>query len=1033
MIKKIKLSVALFIICSTSYILAQSPEAVLDEEVTLMPVVSSINLEVSADIIEDQVYIAHYTREAIDNPSEIQFIFWDDNGAKIAHQTFSSQSIRANELYEQSFQILPFPARAEVKVLNNAQQTIARGSVEFDLEGLNLADTTSKIVAYAPVITETDSVLSIEGVLESLRFSGDAEVHLTKRFTDNGSVETVKKMVNFSTEGQKRPYDFQFALSELPSGVYEYEIKAMDLSGNVISPTQADRFFVPGIFLNMNSAISEFNDNLNRFDIQIKGRTNQDGVLQWELIEAGKNIDKGTTERDLVGVFEIELEGIDLTNPDTRLRVSSTTDLLFDKALKDFVSQNELELSLEGFLDIIEAFDDTEVLPDNSEGSIFSEEQRGINNLSSQGKPVPNAQQNVTHTLVIWGGSLLILVLLLICLLFLRNKFNKSKFMLWFLGFILSNVFVATTLAQTPSPVVGWNHPVGQPVWSFTTSGNSEFRFMPVAGEVYDAVTFQDFFPSGGVSTNDIRINIRKSSTVRQYTLASLQAGGTSAVLGANGRDYDFTLDLSKIESAIELNTIRPQTFDDGEWQLQILIRKSGQWYGTALLDPYGEPVGRFVLDSQAPTVTIEYFKSNGTPLVAGEYTREPVSVRINCQDDLSGCSDGQTMVFPDYAVKGNFCGNTDDCNSTGVRQLSICDKAGNCAEPNINIDQYDPIPPRINQAELGFGAYRGNRVRAESDFDLSINFTDPTRIQTVGSGSGTLNNETLRLSTAEYSNLFDENACGTGSTPLQIINNACREIGATCVASGSNYTRRGETDASQNCVASCPVGYSTVGGRCQRDCNTSVFDPVYMCFDFELHDACTTYETYALYDDANGDGIVVEADLIGDLSPFSGPISGADNYNYYSASAHPVYGPSTVQGYLNAYMYEGSDGASLLFFSDKDNSGAGRGNFRAELTISNNAQQDRVIVSDDRNEMRLTGTSGGQNQYEGAFGYVRNSDGAGVGPLGDTFLMKGRFNGFASQNPRAVHFYSVNGDRFELRQNQRFVLKKVSRTECVN
>lgn len=78
-----------------------------------------------------------------------------------------------------------------------------------------------------------------------------------------------------------------------------------------------------------------------------------------------------------------------------------------------------------------------------------------------------------------------------------------------------------------------------------------------------------------------------------------------------------------------------------------------------------------------------------------------------------------------------------------------------------------------------------------------------------------------------------------------------------------------------------------------------------------------------ALYDvwhDTDFDGI--KDTYLGVVSGYTGGIDAAANYNFFSASAHPVNGPNPEAYKSKMFMYEGSDGLSFSVFHNIDAGG---------------------------------------------------------------------------------------------------------------
>ena len=56
------------------------------------------------------------------------------------------------------------------------------------------------------------------------------------------------------------------------------------------------------------------------------------------------------------------------------------------------------------------------------------------------------------------------------------------------------------------------------------------------------------------------------------------------------------------------------------------------------------------------------------------------------------------------------------------------------------------------------------------------------------------------------------------------------------------------------------------------------------------------------------------------EIVPFTGGYSAAENYDYYSNSAHIKKGPQPAAKVSKIYLFQGTDGLHLFFFHNCDN-----------------------------------------------------------------------------------------------------------------
>jgi len=133
------------------------------------------------------------------------------------------------------------------------------------------------------------------------------------------------------------------------------------------------------------------------------------------------------------------------------------------------------------------------------------------------------------------------------------------------------------------------------------------------------------------------------------------------------------------------------------------------------------------------------------------------------------------------------------------------------------------------------------------------------------------------------------------------------------------------------------------------------------------------------VWQDTDGDG--VKDAFLGSVLAYSGGLTGADNYNYYSASAHPVAGPTPVGYESKMYFYEGLDGLSFGMFHNVDEGGSPDNEVLLDLDITGTNPD--VLLSDDSGELSKPSS----NHFDGEWSYGDNTDGGVIGVLdGDTW-----------------------------------------------
>lgn len=152
----------------------------------------------------------------------------------------------------------------------------------------------------------------------------------------------------------------------------------------------------------------------------------------------------------------------------------------------------------------------------------------------------------------------------------------------------------------------------------------------------------------------------------------------------------------------------------------------------------------------------------------------------------------------------------------------------------------------------------------------------------------------------------------------------------------------------------------------------------------------------------------------IGDISSYKGYLSAAMNYNYYSASAHPIVGPHPEEYEGHFFFYEGKEGLALNFFYNIDAGGSSNNQVKMEVSVHGNDQIDKVLLSDDGNEVKKSSSADGVNIYSGKMHYWFNTDGGVIGPLkGDDFKIHVKI--FNVGDNKTVGFHSSNGESLAL------------------
>jgi hypothetical protein len=160
--------------------------------------------------------------------------------------------------------------------------------------------------------------------------------------------------------------------------------------------------------------------------------------------------------------------------------------------------------------------------------------------------------------------------------------------------------------------------------------------------------------------------------------------------------------------------------------------------------------------------------------------------------------------------------------------------------------------------------------------------------------------------------------------------------------------------------------------------------------------------------------GEKIKSDL-GSFLAYKGDKTAYENYNYYSASAHPIVGPQPKGFFESVFMYIDKDGKSYLnIFWGVDGGGSADTKVDVDIKTSGNAKADSVILSDDSGEMKLKSSTADENNYEGRFQYWSNTDGAVIGPF-TTEEYKIEVSVLNGGDNKDAKFYSQDGNDLTL------------------
>jgi PEP-CTERM motif len=142
----------------------------------------------------------------------------------------------------------------------------------------------------------------------------------------------------------------------------------------------------------------------------------------------------------------------------------------------------------------------------------------------------------------------------------------------------------------------------------------------------------------------------------------------------------------------------------------------------------------------------------------------------------------------------------------------------------------------------------------------------------------------------------------------------------------------------------------------------------------------CVSASAAPMLFDVYGDYISKSTETyLGTIGAFSGDIGHIDNYNYFSASGHPVNGPTpTTQEAFFWFYYAPNNTLSFNLIQGKDNSTPDYWNY-TNWEFQFNTGGYNVLLTDDTGEPMGFTDNGGGNMSAG-FQYIHNSDGGVVG-----------------------------------------------------
>ncbi|MEW5802445.1 MAG: hypothetical protein AB1847_10140 [bacterium] len=153
---------------------------------------------------------------------------------------------------------------------------------------------------------------------------------------------------------------------------------------------------------------------------------------------------------------------------------------------------------------------------------------------------------------------------------------------------------------------------------------------------------------------------------------------------------------------------------------------------------------------------------------------------------------------------------------------------------------------------------------------------------------------------------------------------------------------------------------------------------------------------------------------LLGSVTPYTGLITGAANYNFYSDSGHPINGPEPVFKEGEIFFYDGSDGLNFNVIFSKEGIGGAAGSAQWDITITGSTTNLSVRVTDDASELRENVTT---HVFTGRWGWNnQNTDGGVIGEIGGSeWIITIDPIAYSLDNLKA---YSASGSSYALNLN---------------
>ena len=129
--------------------------------------------------------------------------------------------------------------------------------------------------------------------------------------------------------------------------------------------------------------------------------------------------------------------------------------------------------------------------------------------------------------------------------------------------------------------------------------------------------------------------------------------------------------------------------------------------------------------------------------------------------------------------------------------------------------------------------------------------------------------------------------------------------------------------------------------------------------------------------------GVYQDGDTLGAINPYTGALTGADNYNYIVPDGFPINGPAPERGKGKLWFYDGSDGLSFgMIFNKFNESFAVNLEVDWDISVTDSTADPAVFISDDTGGGGTELTETSADFFQGRWVFNAHTDGGVIGGL---------------------------------------------------